>query len=487
MTLAVPMSFAALIFFSNLSVYLRYPLAIIFGGFGLFAALVPIQGRPLDKWIVLFARAIMAPTQRVWVKDAKLPEFLEVLISRPRKAQIQLEPITAGDKERLKAYLRALPKGQVSPFDVREQIAIERLNLSTEGAGQGKLPPAVLWTKSNAPFDKRNIALPQVEKVKPIDMASAISAGVGMSAREEDYQGAMAAALPQVKPIPKTGGRVKISNHAKAYVLPGIEKRLGEESFSIKPKVQLASDTNFAIENVIPITTPGRRVRLVRGVGKSRARKLHFAPPVGFDLANLPIRGEARFEVSDQLKKGLDPSLFEEQKGRGLAFLKVEKSESGKPVVQSTLVGDMRKFQHVSGHTRLRAAAVSAVPVGPDLSSGETKMTVGGDGPHGETRPVELLSRAQIVPLTNKPNVLSGLVTDNHGAPVAGAIVTVRDEHGVPVRALKTNKLGQFLSATPLVSGTYTLDIDGTESAFEPIKLNIIGEVLAPLSIHPKS
>src|SRR3989344_1250671 len=135
-----------------------------------------------------------------------------------------------------------------------------------------------------------------------------------MPVESEQYQGAMAEALPTVKASPV---RSKVSTHAKPYALPGLEKRLGNidelEHYAVLPKVQLASDTNFTIENIIPIATPGRMVRLVRGVGKSRARKLHFAPPAGFDLNNLPIRGEARFEVSENLKRRLAPGLFEEE------------------------------------------------------------------------------------------------------------------------------------------------------------------------------
>ena len=97
-----------------------------------------------------------------------------------------------------------------------------------------------------------------------------------------------------------------------------------------------------------------------------------------------------------------------------------------------------------------------------------------------------ILTKAQIVPLTNKPNVLSGLVVDGFGAPIEGAILTVRDENGIPVRALKTNKLGQFLSATPLAGGKYRLEIDAPGFSFASLDLVVSGEVLAPLSIKPK-
>lgn len=485
-TLAIPGAIAALFFFSNLPAFLRYGMAVIFGTIGVFASLVPINGRPLDKWAVLFIKAILSPTQRIWVKDARLPEFLDIVIGRPPSIKEVVEPITGRDRERLRNYLRSLPRGQVSPFDVKEQIAIQRLNLSMEGAGVGKLPPAVIWA-TPVPAGMAQVrpmasqgfsgALPQVEKV---------AGEKGIPSREQDFQGVMAEALPR---FGMKVAKVKISAHAKPYTLPGLEKRLDEGAIhvhekTVAPKVQLASDTNFAIENVIPIAEPGRRIKLVRGVGKSRARKLHFAPPEGFDLSNLPIRGEARFEISESLKRviteGTEKSHEVTETGR-----QFESRE------QPLRLGDTPSTQQVKMTPLSVAAAVTkpnieTAPVAKRVWVQEAQPVVFRRQSEGAAQPAEILQRAQIVPLTSKPNVISGIVMSSVGAPIAGAIITVSDQHGVPVRALKTNKLGQFLSATALPKGQYTLEIDSEEANFEPLKLDVHGEVLSPLEIKPK-
>lgn len=490
-TLAIPMAVAALFFFSNLPPFLRFALAGIFAGVGLFASLVPIQGRPLDKWIVLFIKAIMAPTQRIWVKDARLPEFLDIVVSETPVSERVVEPITGQDKARLREYLRSLPRGRVSPFDVKEQIAIARLNLSTEGAGIGRLPPAVVWAgekqASSAGF---GAALPQVM------VTSSVSGGMmeaGMPVASEQYQGAMAEALPAIKIHPS---RSKVSAHAVPYALPGLEKRLRNieelKHQTIEPKVQLASDTNFTIENVIPIATPGRRVKLVHGVAKSRARKLHFAPPAGFDLNNLPIRGEARFEVSENLKNRLTPQFYEEKQKP----LPVFQKSASEPEVKKSAVGPFDipgvRITRLSGASAEVHKATSKPPLAPEAESAtkpelsDSRLKVSAEPLAEAARPAEILTKAQIVPLTNKPNVLSGIVVDGFGAPVVGAIITVRDENGVPVRALKTNKLGQFLSATPLVDGKYRLNVDTSDAFFDSLELSMSGEVLEPLLIKAK-
>ena len=58
------------------------------------------------------------------------------------------------------------------------------------------------------------------------------------------------------------------------------------------------------------------------------------------------------------------------------------------------------------------------------------------------------------------PNVITGIVKDPRGNPLANILVEVKDEQGNAVRAFKTNALGQFASATPLSNGSFTIEFD---------------------------
>lgn len=72
----------------------------------------------------------------------------------------------------------------------------------------------------------------------------------------------------------------------------------------------------------------------------------------------------------------------------------------------------------------------------------------------------------QTLSLTSVPNVISGIVRDNQGSLLTGILITVKDNNGIPVRALKTNKLGQFAASTPLPDGTYTLEIEDPKGTY---------------------
>ena len=85
------------------------------------------------------------------------------------------------------------------------------------------------------------------------------------------------------------------------------------------------------------------------------------------------------------------------------------------------------------------------------------------------------------------PNTIVGMVLDSQGKIVENAIVEVRDEGHMPVRALKTNQLGQFFSATSLKNGQYELEIEKPGLTFDLLSLDLTGQILKPLDIRSQN
>lgn len=88
--------------------------------------------------------------------------------------------------------------------------------------------------------------------------------------------------------------------------------------------------------------------------------------------------------------------------------------------------------------------------------------------------------------LTSLPNVINGVITDTAGNYLEGVVVVIHNQDGLPVRASKTNKLGQFTGATPLPSGTYTITLEKENLEFDVLQIELKGEVLAQLPIQTK-
>lgn len=83
------------------------------------------------------------------------------------------------------------------------------------------------------------------------------------------------------------------------------------------------------------------------------------------------------------------------------------------------------------------------------------------------------------------PNILIGIVKDPRGATLPGILVEVKDSSANPIRAFRTNQLGQFASATPLANGTYTLEFEDPKKVHKFDKVEIVanGTIMMPLEI----
>ena len=85
------------------------------------------------------------------------------------------------------------------------------------------------------------------------------------------------------------------------------------------------------------------------------------------------------------------------------------------------------------------------------------------------------------------PNVIVGMVTDQKGSIIEGAIVEIQDKNGNPARVLKTNSLGQFRTTTPLASGKYLIIPEKDNCDFDRVEINLEGKIVQPIKIQSSS
>src|SRR3989344_635363 len=520
-TLIIPLSLAAVIYFSGIPSIIRYPVSFAVGGFAFFIALVPIGGRPFDKWAVAFIKAVMSPTQRVWTKEKKIPDFLTMIITPPIAEDNIPEELSSKKKERLMAYLKTLPKDNASPLDVKEEIALQDIDYSVQPAigvsaspavPAEKPPPPIIWPKNPLPKQEA-IKIGSPEPVaQPKITSSADKIGPepripsAASPRSYTLDSGFKQSNVQLPPVPHLEDIARpqaknmkvepppppiIAPHAKPYILKGVEKRIATPpppppeheyvELISEPAVNLASDTNYSIDNIIPVRTWDNKIKLVHGIGTTRARKLHYAPPVNFDISKLPIRGEKRFEISDELKK-----RYQFENTNSAVVLPIERRPSPIPKVASQHIKP--KPQNIPQKTKVAPGPTGQQVQTPPPTAAATKISNNPVFSVTDLKKQEVgnkqLSSAAIIPLTKTPNVISGQVVDAGSGPIDGAVLVVRDENGIPVRALKTNTLGQFLSATPLSSGTYTIETESQLAKFNPFSITLKNQIVPPIAIN---
>ncbi len=120
--------------------------------------------------------------------------------------------------------------------------------------------------------------------------------------------------------------------------------------------------------------------------------------------------------------------------------------------------------------------------VTPQLAQEESSQTT-----------VKIIPQAQVTKVgilnpPNAPNLISGVVKDNNNNLLVNVLITVKDVRGTPLRALRTNKLGQFFASTPLTNGDYVLEVEDPMKrySFDLIQLKLRGEIVQPLEIIAK-
>lgn len=83
-----------------------------------------------------------------------------------------------------------------------------------------------------------------------------------------------------------------------------------------------------------------------------------------------------------------------------------------------------------------------------------------------------------------QPNVVVGMIFDQYGKIVDNAIVEIVDQESMPVRAVKTNSIGQFFITTPLKNGVYFMNIEKNGLTFQTLQLTLEDTLLDPLEIR---
>jgi hypothetical protein len=96
-------------------------------------------------------------------------------------------------------------------------------------------------------------------------------------------------------------------------------------------------------------------------------------------------------------------------------------------------------------------------------------------------------STTSLISPPTSPNILSGLVMDPNNQPLPATTVEIVDTTtGIPARALRTNKLGQFQIAIPLPSGSYNVIVEKDGYVFDQVSIQIKGGVVPPVILQGK-
>lgn len=403
---------------------LKYPIAIMFFGSGFALAFVPVQQRPLDRWFGAFLKSIYAPTHYVWRKSNPIPDIL--LGTLP--AQVVQAPVA-------QPGVPAQP--HVSQPSILQWFSTLFSHKSTAAPSQrAATPPAPIQQSKPAPVAPHNIAVMQVPVAKTAPHTAPTKPQT------------VAPQAPQ--PTGWAIGAPRIPSIANQKMAP----TGGTAGPSITGK-RLDLD---------PIPPPP-------GLGKTAApTDTKQVEKLNADYEQLEKKLGDQMQA---LQKALNDGTVTKDRFKDLQLL-VAQLMAEKERLSKQLTIAQQKISEDAKSPLVKPVAYTAAEQAAE--------------PTVHVIPQNMAKQAGIPQMTAYPNVITGIIGNPQSEQLPGLIVTVKDREGMPVRALKTNKLGQFAASTPLPDGTYIIEVEDPQKRyiFDRIEITLSNKVLPPLAIMAK-
>lgn len=446
--LLVFLGFAYFVFTLNFSIVFRLPIAILSGLAGLAFAFMPLEDRGLDEWVINFFNAIYRENQMVWRKEPTPPSaFVYQNISMVRQELITLAPTAS--RRKLERYLEEQEQhDETDPFEQLEQSYIQKVQDAYMDF-EPQQPETTVTTIETPMQETSEVPTDQTQK-------------------ESDKE---TGEEKQEKPKPK--------------VVKKPEPRA--------PRIQLPREVP------LDVITPDRH---------SGRKFTNLLPDEG--SITLPIRGETVIETTQEEKdETVSVNEKAEQLRKFISQIESDKSVQKKRVAQSEgskLIEELKRekdeletkierleqeLEQIKNpeekqrkQNHIRTLIDKKEETSTNIDKLENKIPTLG-------RPQEIEDEEQIPEYLEpeQPNTIAGVIKDLRGKRVPEILIVIKNNKEEPVRAIKTNSLGEFSITNPLTDGKYQMEIDVnnlTGFNFDIIDFVAEGKIIPAMEIKGK-
>lgn len=501
----------------------KWPIVLTSALLAISLAFIPVQERGLDEWLVNFFRAINTPTERVWEKEPQIPTaFMYDNLALVKQEMITLAPTSS--RRKLEEYLRKdIDKTNEDPLDIPEKAYAMKV-------------------REAFPDEPRRVRTGLMLE-EPLDEQKEFEEEEKTSDVEESPDGK----------VDETKETVKVEEGVVSDSKDGEEKKKPEPSQAEKkkkaPATIIKSRSSYG-KSVYDYS--GRRPPYGQGYSEgydqsvypvysgygSMANNVHsgrkfinLVPSSGGEIV-LPIRGQRVIDTSEstQVKTDIEekakklnelldriraeegiPAKVPHKKPQGEEEAKVVDKEAGEVFdslkkqnedlsseierLRSQIARNKSMSLETEGQEQLlkkleaqkEEIASSYAELSSQVQDLRKKLQEKEEFSTGES--FEEGAKMQLPVLTDKPNVVSGVVRDSGGKFFSDYLVIIKNSRGDTVRAFKTNSLGQFIVSTPLQNGTYTVEVsptNKTDLSFGIIPVEVKGGIIPTLDIVGK-
>ncbi len=500
---AVGMGLAYITFTAPLASIIRLPLAVFLGAAGVFFAFYPIDDRSLDIWFINYFRAIYKPQRRLWTKQGHLPDFYYLDL---KTHQQQKKNETKEADTRLLTYLSTKKTGLPQTIaDLSEEKMLHQINsliISETGTPTTThpIPPATTLT---------SIAYKKVE-AEPQTLASKINYATTAIPIQTTRQGTIFRnPITQAKPPDP----VILKQQLKANkptppttTLPNLKPAKPEDAHIANQRnEQILTEVKQIINSLkeyntaggTPIINPQKFPEVAQAITKQpkqvSVKKLTQTkparPPATSNLAELkvptpPITPPTPTEINNQ-----QMATLQAQNQQIITQLQQTKKTLAQITNTPTELLTKPPTPDQPINKPAPQATTPITPSPPNLieqRQADLEKQLLTEKEQLATPPAKnttTIHPQEIPPLTNKPNVINGVVYNAKGELVSDAIILIRDNANVPKWASRTNKAGQFSMTSPVTNGKYRLEVQKPKLTFDIIELEATGKLIAPVKI----
>lgn len=130
----------AMFYMTNLPGFIKWTIIFLCVLIGVAFAFLPLEGRPLDKWLVAFIKSIYSPTRFLWKKNPAIPDYLQKTTTTkkllppppivvPRSSElpniegdldVRIEKIDESEKNKINQINSLFESTQITPIKVVE-------------------------------------------------------------------------------------------------------------------------------------------------------------------------------------------------------------------------------------------------------------------------------------------------------------------------------------------------------------------------------
>jgi hypothetical protein len=450
-------------------------------GFGF--AFVPVEERPMDIWFLSFIKSIYNPTLYVWQREKlnlEPPAIKATTQQAPQKTATQILPLTPATPPIQPTVVASTPR----PLQIDTPPIIKPAQSTVAPPIQKQVVPTPINKPVSAPQPPPmpKPTAPVIQKPQPTPAPTPVNPPTIQAPHPN-------APVPIVKPPEKP--KTKSANlFTQLFGWLFTQKQSTQpKPAPVPPRVQAPSQQapSELPSGFMPPVTPqiiGNKINMNTDVATAPMTNPQR-------VVQETVVTETSAEVIKQAEKAEIASHELENKLMTLEAELKQKTASEDRIIelQKQLTELLSERQNMQSELSTLRTKLQNTPLPNTQSKTATIATPTDDRPTVKVITPETAVKSGLPRLTTFPNVVTGIIKDNEGNLLPGVLVTVRDKEDIPVRALKTNKLGQFAASTPLPSSTYIVEVEDPRSrfVFDRIQITLAGGIVPAIEVIAKS